>query len=75
MKGSFLVRMADGSTRTYAIDKRITKIGRATDNDIVLTDGERSVSRWHAAITSKDDGGLYVEDLNSANGTSVNGRQ
>jgi pSer/pThr/pTyr-binding forkhead associated (FHA) protein len=73
MKDSLLVHMADGSTRTYPIEKHVTKIGRASDNDIVLVDVDRSVSRWHAAITTSVDGSAYVEDLNSANGTLVNG--
>lgn len=71
--GSLLVYMADGSTQTYTFDKPVLKVGRAPDNDIVLVDPERSVSRWHAAI-SIGTGGVSVEDLNSANGTFVNGR-
>jgi len=69
------VSMADGSTRTYAVEKRVTKIGRASDNDVVLLDGNRSVSRWHATIVSEDDGSLSVEDLQSMNKTLVNGQE
>lgn len=65
--------MADGSTRSYALEKPVVKIGRASDNDVVLASAERSVSRWHAAITSND-GSIFVEDLNSSNGTLLNGR-
>jgi hypothetical protein len=51
--------------------KSILQIGRAPDNDIVLNDG--SVSKHHAqlVINSSDDVGIV--DLNSTNGTSVNG--
>lgn len=69
-----MVWMADGTTRTYPAEKRVTKLGRASDNDIVLVDTTRSVSRWHATITANEDGSVYVEDLNSSNGTSVNGQ-
>jgi pSer/pThr/pTyr-binding forkhead associated (FHA) protein len=44
-------------------------IGRDVAADIVLSGS--SVSRFHTAITI-DDEGMYVEDLNSANGTLVN---
>src|SRR5947208_3653883 len=75
MKRSFMVCMPDGSTRTYTVENRVTKLGRASDNDIVLVDANRSVSRWHAAITANEDGFLYIEDLNSKNGTEVNGQK
>ena len=72
-KGSLLVYMADGSTQAYTLDKPVLKVGRAPDNDIVLVDPERSVSRWHAAI-SIGTGGVSIEDLNSSNGTFVDGK-
>lgn len=49
-------------------------IGRATRNatwDISLQD--RAVSRPHAEIASQPDGGWIIQDLGSANGTTVNG--
>ena len=74
MKRSLMVYMADGSTRSYPLEKPLIKIGRASDNDVVLASAERSVSRWHAAISSNGDGSVFVEDLNSSNGTLLNGR-
>ncbi len=49
-----------------------TKIGRATDNDIVL--GDASVSRHHAAIESSN-GNFRMRDLGSQNGTFVRGER
>ncbi len=49
-----------------------TKIGRATDNDIVL--GDSSVSRHHAAIEASN-GSFRLRDLGSQNGTFVRGER
>ncbi len=46
------------------------RIGRVSDNDIVLRD--RSISRRHAMIKGKD-GQFTIEDLGSHNGIEVNG--
>lgn len=49
------------------------RIGRATDNDIVL-DNEPTVSRHHAELGRPGDSGRWtVRDLGSHNGTHVNG--
>ena len=47
-------------------------VGRAADNDVVITDA--AVSRYHLRI-DRDGDRLSVHDLASANGTRVNGRQ
>ncbi len=49
-----------------------TRIGRGSDNDLVVPD--KSVSRHHALITIKD-GRCLVRDLESANGTFLAGRR
>lgn len=49
---------------------RIVLIGRAATNDLVLHD--TSVSARHARVVVAD-GGLWLEDLGSRNGTFVNG--
>lgn len=59
------------SKRTQLKEATIT-IGRHPDCEVVLD--ENSVSRRHAAI-SFIDGHYYVEDLNSRNGTVVNGNE
>ena len=53
-----------------ALDSDMIKIGRATDNDIVIPENE--VSDYHCQIT-RIANELIVEDLNSTNGTYCNG--
>ena len=55
----------------FLIRKPVTTMGRALDNDLVVESGE--VSRHHARLELEQDG-LRIIDLNSTNGTRVNGR-
>jgi hypothetical protein len=55
----------------FIIRKPVTTVGRALDNDIVLEAGD--ISRHHARLELADDH-LRVVDLNSTNGTRVNGK-
>jgi pSer/pThr/pTyr-binding forkhead associated (FHA) protein len=73
MHPSFRLRMLRGVPPhgVYAFE-RFARIGRGEDNDIVLADP--SVSRAHAEIES-DAAGPLVRDLDSTNGTAVNGRR
>jgi pSer/pThr/pTyr-binding forkhead associated (FHA) protein len=65
--------LVDATGKTYPIRVGAeTKIGRATDNDIVL--GDSSVSRHHAAIESSN-GSFRLRDLGSQNGTFVCGER
>jgi hypothetical protein len=50
-----------------------TIIGRGDKSDVTIVN--RYVSRQHLRIILKEDGGLIVEDLNSANGTYIDGRK
>ncbi len=52
---------------------KIIKIGRNPGNDIVIDD--MTVSSEHARITITDSGSVSIRDLNSKNGTYVNGKQ
>lgn len=61
---------ADGS-QTWPLERRTIMIGRSPECDIVLDD--RQVSRSHARISWHEDH-YEVEDLNSKNGTHLNGR-
>jgi ABC-type multidrug transport system ATPase subunit len=55
------------------IPVRNLRIGRAPDNDLVLDD--LLVSRHHAELRPSPDGGYEIADLDSQNGTFVNGRR
>jgi tetratricopeptide (TPR) repeat protein len=46
------------------------RIGRAADNDIVLDDADKSVSRYHAQIRQENDEWVIL-DLNSPNGVWI----
>ncbi|MER8235028.1 FHA domain-containing protein [Streptomyces sp. NPDC094049] len=48
------------------------RIGRATDNDVVVAD--LTVSRHHAELRAHPDGTYAIHDLGSHNGTFLNGR-
>lgn len=52
---------------------KIIKVGRAKDNDIILSD--KSVSRYHCEFFFDQDGNIFLTDKNSSNGTFVNGKK
>src|SRR5687768_4165543 len=58
--------------RKFPLTTDIIIIGRQFDSSICLSG--RAVSRHHAQITSKS-GTFFVEDLDSSNGTFVNGKR
>ncbi|WP_229834395.1 ABC transporter ATP-binding protein/permease [Streptomyces xantholiticus] len=51
---------------------RVMRIGRALDNELVVSDLQ--VSRHHAEFTAHPDGRFEIRDLGSHNGTYVNGQ-
>lgn len=57
---------------SYTLKERITRIGRAGGNDIVLADPK--TSRFHAEIEHVPEG-YVIRDLGSTNGTLVRGRR
>jgi Mg-chelatase subunit ChlD len=59
-----------GAGGYYVIDTELVNIGRDQDNHIVLDD--TMTSAWHARL-HKVEGGFFIEDLDSTNGTLVNG--
>lgn len=68
---SKLILALDGEIlREYEVDREYLSIGRKHENDIQLND--LTVSGRHALISRSGDN-IYVEDLNSTNGTLVNG--
>lgn len=65
-----IVKLGENIVHKYVFDKEIMSVGRARDNDIVIEN--LSVSRNHARIRKEGDR-FILTDLNSANGTFVNG--
>jgi SARP family transcriptional regulator, regulator of embCAB operon len=69
---SGVATLRDAAGRHYPLQVVATRIGRVSDNDIVLNDDD--VSRHHAVII--DTGGSFViTDLRSANGVQVQHRR
>jgi transcriptional regulator with PAS, ATPase and Fis domain len=63
----------DGNKRKYDLGKKkIVKIGKKSDNDIVIAH-DKTVSRNHAEIHCTEDNQYILRDLNSTNGTLING--
>jgi hypothetical protein len=58
--------------KSFRIDKRVIQIGRKPDNDLVIA--ELTVSGQHARIRYQK-GKFYLQDLQSANETKVNGQK
>jgi len=65
------VAYADGGIKPFRITSARTTIGRGPDNLLVLRDTQ--ISTHHAEILASPDGFL-LRDLESANGTTVNGQ-
>jgi predicted component of type VI protein secretion system len=65
--------LASGGTelRDILLVRETTTIGRAPHNDVVID--QRAVSAEHAMIVTRH-GDFFLEDLNSTNGTRVNGQ-
>ena len=55
--------------RRYPLENNELRIGRGGDNDMVID--MDNVSRVHARVYKKDDG-IYVDDMDSTNGSYVN---
>lgn len=67
-----IIKLGDQIVQKYYLYKDHISIGRAPENEIAIEN--LAVSRRHAEI-SKENGSYVLEDLNSANGTFVNGVQ
>jgi len=69
--GKLVLHLPDGSVHDIRLDKQRLTIGRRADNDVCLP--YPAVSAEHAAVvTILADS--FLEDLNSTNGTLVNGQ-
>jgi ABC transport system ATP-binding/permease protein len=56
-----------------SLPTRRLRIGRASDNDVVVSD--LSVSRYHAELRRASRGGFEIVDMDSHNGTFLNGQR
>ena len=65
---------ADGSEKVVELRERKLQIGRGRDNDVALADPEKGVSRTHAELRFEN-GRYVIVDLQSQNGTWINGRR
>ena len=63
----------DETARGRLVGALPLRIGRSQDNELVLEDALKSVSRQHAVLMV-DDGKVVVQDVGSTNGLYVNGR-
>ena len=62
----------EGVEQVLEVGEQRLQIGRGRDNDVVLPDPEKGVSRTHAELRLENDRYVIV-DLQSQNGTYVNG--
>jgi pSer/pThr/pTyr-binding forkhead associated (FHA) protein len=71
--GRYLAIDDGGEVVLVALRPGMTRIGRSPRADIAFDDG--SVSRRHAVIIGRTDGGAEIADDSSLNGTWVNGER
>ena len=70
MPSLFVVRGRDQG-RHFQLSQNVLRVGREAGSDIQLLDSE--ASRTHAEVRLQTDGSWELLDLNSSNGTRVNG--
>lgn len=71
LEGRLLVKSGKRVGQVFELQD-VVRIGRTEENDIVLEDAQ--VSRHHATISQKT-AGYDLQDLNSSNGTFLNGNR
>ena len=73
-KGHIQIQNGGFEGMRFELSSTETLIGRNPTTDITLLD--EGISREHAVILLDEDSGVYtVEDLQSTNGTKVNGKR
>lgn len=72
LNAALLIQLPDGAQKEVALSASRVVLGRAAECDIMIE--SRLISRQHAAI-SQIGQSYMLEDLNSHNGTTVNGRR
>src|SRR5262245_10661467 len=68
--GRLYVFWPDGMLKTYPLSEPNVSVGRSSGNTIMLDTG--TISRYHFTITNQD-GQVILTDLDSVNGTYVDG--
>lgn len=68
-----IIEKDNSNIKIFELKKDKNLIGRSSQSDIYLNDCKR-VSRRHARILYRD-GGFYINDLGSTNGTMLNGKR
>ncbi len=69
-----LVFQKDANNKSFEINNVTTSIGRESGNAFVIQT-DNTVSRQHAEIQYQGNGSYLLHDLNSSNGTKVNGNR
>jgi tetratricopeptide (TPR) repeat protein len=69
-----LIYRGESLERTLDLSDRDVRIGRGAENDVVLEDPEKTVSRFHAEMRPEN-GGWVLFDLNSQNGIWIDGQR
>lgn len=72
MEGPFLEIHENDNVRQVFLGNDPLTVGRHSDNRLPLTD--TMASRFHCHISRSPNGAVMLRDLNSSNGTAVNGR-
>ncbi len=62
-----------GLYRYFKLDKKVTRVGRALDNDIILSDP--TVAPYHLRICLDENKQLLIENLAEVNPAKINNRQ
>ena len=68
-----LLEELSGDGTVIPLKKRANRIGRAPDNDVCFSNS--TVSSYHAEISIRRDGAVFISDLGSSNGTYVNDKK
>ncbi len=66
-------KISDSEELDYPLNAALIRLGRDASNNIVIDNSW--ISSFHATFYRSMDGRLQVEDLNSSNGTFVNGQR
>lgn len=67
-------KLVVNSEKEIDLNEGLITIGRASDNSISFSD-DSNISRYHAEIESRGEGEYWIIDLNSSNGTTLNGEK